>query len=141
MILSFETIIVLRKRWDSNSQICYDLPVFKTSPHSSRNASIFLCSENEIRTHGTFTSTRFPSVLLKPLGHLTIFFLSVKERFISLMNLWYRPDLNQQRSRLQRDALHWSYDTICGTGEFRNPDLLGFNQTLLPLSYSSIFLR
>ena len=32
-----------------------------------------------IRTHGTFPYTRFPSVLLKPLGHL-----SINERLLML---------------------------------------------------------
>jgi|SaaInlV_200m_DNA_3_1039701.scaffolds.fasta_scaffold10837_2 hypothetical protein len=39
---------------------------------SIKPIAIFMCGERGIRTPGTLiTHTRFPSVLLKPLGHLS----------------------------------------------------------------------
>ena len=49
-------------------------PQKQKEPHSSNIWFLLMGGESEIRTHGTLPHTRFPSVRLKPLGHLSIYF-------------------------------------------------------------------
>ena len=52
-----------------------DLGNYKKKPCKSVNYKAY-CREEGIRTLDTLPYTRFPSVRLKPLGHLSIFIIS-----------------------------------------------------------------
>ncbi len=64
-----------------------------------------ICGEYEIRTHGAMTPTRFPSVRLKPLGQLSIYFkeLNCLPRLINF--LWIEMDSNHRPTPSQGAAL------------------------------------